>query len=235
MLNRIIRWSLRNRLVVLVLAVFLIFFGIREWRASPLDVFPDFAPPQVVIQTEAQGLSPEEVEQLVSLPLENALNGTADLETIRSSSAAGLSVVTCIFTSGTDIFRARQLVAEKLQLARSRLPGGIGEPQMMPISSPVGILVKISLTSNKTSPMDLRTLADWTIRPRLLAVQGVAQVTIFGGVVKQYQVVVDPAQLQAHKISLSEVMTAAAHANQNAGAALWTRRDRVSSSMAWAA
>ena len=101
MLNRIIGWSLQNRLIVLVLAGFLIFFGIRAWRESPLDVFPDFAPPQVVIQTEAQGLSPEEVEQLVSLPLENALNGTADLETIRSSSAAGLSVVTCIFNSGT--------------------------------------------------------------------------------------------------------------------------------------
>ena len=218
MLNRIIRWSLQNRLIVLVLACFLIFFGIRAWRESPLDVFPDFAPPQVVIQTEAQGLSPEEVEQLVSLPLENALNGTADLETIRSSSAAGLSVVTCIFTGGTDIFRARQLVAEKLQLVRSRLPEGTEEPQMMPISSPVGILIKVSLTSDKTSPMDLRTLADWTIRPRLLGVQGVAQVTIFGGGIKQYQIVVDPAQLQAHNISLAEVMTAASHANQNAGA-----------------
>jgi CzcA family heavy metal efflux pump len=218
MLNRIIRWSLENRLIVLVLAGLLLFFGIRTAIESPLDVFPDFAPPQVVIQTEAQGLSPEEVEQLVSLPLENALNGTADLETIRSSSAAGLSVVTCIFTGGTDIFRARQLVAEKLQLVRSRLPEGIGEPEMMPISSPVGILVKISLTSEKTSPMDLRTLADWTIRPRLLAVPGIAQVTIFGGGVKQYQVVVDPAALQVHNVSLSEVMTAAAHANQNAGA-----------------
>ena len=218
MLNRIIRWSLENALIVLVLAGILLFFGIRTALESPLDVFPDFAPPQVVIQTEAQGLSPEEVEQLVSLPLENALNGTADLETIRSSSAAGLSVVTCIFTNGTDIFRARQLVAEKLQLARSRLPEGIGEPEMMPISSPVGILVKISLTSEKTSPMDLRTLADWTIRPRLLAVPGVAQVTTFGGGVKQYQVVVDPAALQAHKISLSDVMAAAAHANENAGA-----------------
>ena len=190
----------------------------RAIRESPLDVFPDFAPPQVVIQTEAPGLSPEEVEQLVSLPLENSLNGTANLETIRSSSIVGLSVLTCIFEASTDIFRARQLVSEKLQLARSRMPGGIGEPQMMPISSPVGILVKVSLTADKTSPMDLRTLADWTLRPRLLAVAGVAQVTIFGGGIKQYQVIVDPGRLKAHNLSLAEVMTAAQRANRNAGA-----------------
>src|SRR2546426_10910805 len=122
MLNRIILWSLRNRLVVLVLAMLLIFYGVRAARQSPLDVFPDFAPPQVVIQTEAPGLSPEEVEQLVSIPLEHALNGTAGLETIRSSSIAGLSVVTCVFAGDTDIFRARQLVGEKLQLAMSQLP-----------------------------------------------------------------------------------------------------------------
>jgi CzcA family heavy metal efflux pump len=218
MLNRIILWSLEHRAVVLTLAVLLLVFGIRAVRESPLDVFPDFAPPQVVIQTEAPGLSPEEVEQLVSVPLESAINGTANLEAIRSSSAAGLSVVTCVFEGGTDIYRARQLVAEKLQLVRSRLPGTVEDPQMMPISSAVGILMKISLTAEKASPMDLRTLADWTIRPRLLAVPGVASVTIFGGEVKQYQVIVDPLRLQAHNMSLAEVMTAAARANQNVGA-----------------
>jgi CzcA family heavy metal efflux pump len=218
MLNRIILWSLEHRAVVLALAVLLLVFGIRAVRESPLDVFPDFAPPQVVIQTEAPGLSPEEVEQLVSVPLESAINGTANLEAIRSSSAAGLSVVTCVFEGGTDIYRARQLVAEKLQLVRSRLSGTVEDPQMMPISSAVGILMKISLTAGKASPMDLRTLADWTIRPRLLAVPGVASVTIFGGEVKQYQVIVDPRRLQAHNMSLAEVMTAAARANQNAGA-----------------
>src|ERR1051326_1464518 len=150
MLNRIIHWSLENRLVVLVFAGIIVAFGIRTIHDSPLDVFPDFAPPQVVIQTEAETMSPEEVEQLVTLPLETALNGTPNLENIRSSSAAGLSVVTCIFESGTDIFRARQLVAEKLQLARSRLPEGIGEPQMAAISPPVGILVKLSLTAETT-------------------------------------------------------------------------------------
>lgn len=218
MLNRIILWSLNNRLVVLALAIFVMVFGVRATRQTPLDVFPDFAPPQVVIQTEAPGLSPEEVEQLVSLPLETALNGTANLETIRSSSAVGLSVVTCIFEGGTDIFRARQLVGEKLQLALSRLPQGIGEPQMTPISSPVGILIKVSLTADHTSMMDVRTLADWTIRPRLLAVPGVAQVTIFGGDVKQYQVIADPARLADYGLSLTELMTAAQRANQNAGA-----------------
>src|SRR5438105_15543444 len=122
MVNRIILWSLLNRAVVLIVAGLLIVFGIRAARGTPLDVFPDFAPPQVVIQTEAPGLSPEEVEQLVSVPLENTLNGTADLETIRSSSAVGLSVVTCIFAAGTDIFRARQLVGEKLELAAHGFP-----------------------------------------------------------------------------------------------------------------
>jgi CzcA family heavy metal efflux pump len=218
MVNRIILWSLNNRLVVLVLAILLVVFGIRAARDTPLDVFPDFAPPQVVIQTEARGLSPEEVEQLVSLPLENALNGTANLETIRSSSIVGLSVVTCIFEGGTDIFRARQFVGEKLQLALARLPAGIGAPQMMPISSPVGILMKISLTAGKTSLMDVRTLADWTLRPRLLAVPGVAQVTIFGGEVKQYQVIADPAKLADYRVSLTDLMSAAQRANQNAGA-----------------
>ncbi|HEV3217324.1 MAG TPA: efflux RND transporter permease subunit, partial [Vicinamibacterales bacterium] len=218
MLNRIILWSLQHCVVVLVGAALVIVFGIRSASESPLDVFPDFAPPQVVIQTEARGLSPEEVEQLVSLPLETALNGTASLEAIRSSSIVSLSVVTCIFQSGTDIFRARQLVGEKLQVAMARLPAGIGEPQMMPISSPVGILFKISLTAPKTSLMELRTLADWTLRPRLLAVPGVAQVTIFGGEVKQYQVIADPARLADYRVSLNELMTAAARANQNAGA-----------------
>lgn len=218
MLNRIILWSIRNRLVVLALAALLIVFGLRGASQTPLDVFPEFAPPQVVVQTEAPGLSTEEVEQLVTLPLETALNGTSNLETIRSSSAATLSVVTCIFQEGTDIFRARQLVNEKLQLAVSRLPQGANEPRMAPITSPVGIISEISLTSDRTSPMDLRTLADWTIRPRLLAVPGVSQIVIFGGEVKQYQVIVDPAKLKDYDITLTQVLAAARRANQNAGA-----------------
>ena len=218
MLNSIILWSLRNRWVVLALGVLLLVFGVRTALQTPLDVFPEFAPPQVVIQTEALGLSAEEVEQLVTLPIETTLNGTSNLETIRSSSVVGLSVVTCIFEAGTDIFRARQLVSEKLQVARARLPQGADEPQMTPISSPVGIILKVSLTSDKTSLMDVRTLADWTIRPRLLAVPGVSQVTVFGGEVKQYQIIVDPAKLKDYGVTLDQVMTAAKQANQNAGA-----------------
>ncbi|HJZ80472.1 MAG TPA: efflux RND transporter permease subunit, partial [Pyrinomonadaceae bacterium] len=200
MLNRIIRWSVSNRLVVIVLAALLIVFGARTAGRAPLDVFPDFAPPQVVIQAEAPGFSTEEVEQLVTLPLETALNGTSNLATIRSSSTAGLAVITCVFEEGMNIFLARQLVSEKLQIAR--LPDGANEPRMMPISPPVGTLLRISLTANETSLMDLRTFADWTIRPRLLAVPGVAQVTIFGGEVKQYQVIVDPAKLKDYDVTL---------------------------------
>jgi CzcA family heavy metal efflux pump len=218
MLDRIILWSLRNRLVVLALGVLLIIFGIRAAQQSPLDVFPEFAPPQVVIQTEALGFSPEEVESLVTLPLEYALNGTSNLETMRSSSAAGLSVITCIFEPGTDIFRARQLVSERLQVARRRLPQEVGDPQMMPISSPVGIILKLTLTSDKSSLMDLRTLADWTIRPRLLGTPGVSQVVVIGGEVKQYQVLVDPVRLKDYNVTLSEVIMAAHLSNQNAGA-----------------
>src|SRR5215813_1966085 len=217
MLNRIILWSLRNRMVMLILALLLLVFGIRATLHVPLDVFPEFAPPQVVIQTEAVGLSAEEVEQLVTLPLETQLNGTAQLETIRSSSIVGLSVITCVFQAGTDIFRARQLVSEKLQLAGAHLPAAAA-PQMMPIISNVGIILKISLTSDKTHLMDLRTLADWTIRPRLLAVPGVAQVTTFGGEVKQYQVIPDPLKLKDYGITLAQVVAAARSANEHAGA-----------------
>jgi CzcA family heavy metal efflux pump len=218
MLNRLILWSLQNRLVVIALAILLLIFGVRAALQVPLDVFPDFAPPQVVIQTEAPGLSAEEVEQLVTLPLETQLNGTAEMDTIRSSSIVGLSVITCVFQPNTDIFRARQLITEKLQLASTHLPATAGQPQMMPISSPAGILLKISLTSDKTSLTDLRTIADWTIRPRLLAVPGVAQVTTFGGEVKQYQVIPDPIKLKDYGITLAQVATAARNANENAGA-----------------
>src|SRR5262249_6564403 len=157
MLNRIILWSLQNRLVMLILAFLLFVFGIRAALTVPLDVFPEFAPPQVVIQTEAVGLSAEEVEQLVTLPLETQLNGTAELDTIRSSSILGLSVITCVFQANTDIFRARQLITEKLQLASTHLPATAGQPQMMPISSPAGLLLENSPPSHKNYSSELRT------------------------------------------------------------------------------
>src|SRR2546426_2856980 len=147
MLNRVILWSLENRLAILTLAALLFVFGVRTAMQAPLDVFPDFAPPQVVIQTEAPGMSAEEVEQLLTVPLETELNGTANLETIRSSSIAGLSVVTCVFQPGTDTLQARQLVSEKLQLAGGRLPRGAGAPPKMPIRPPPCSDPKNSLAS----------------------------------------------------------------------------------------
>src|ERR1041384_8206239 len=150
MLNRVILWSLQNRLVMLALALLLFVFGVRATLQVPLDVFPEFAPPQDVIQTEAAGLSAEEVAQLVTLPLETQLNGTAELETIRSSSIVGLSVITCVFQPDTDIFRARQLITEKLRLASTHLPAAAGQPQMTPTTSPAGVLLKISPLSDRT-------------------------------------------------------------------------------------
>ncbi len=218
MLDHVILWSLRNRIVVLLLAGLLIIFGFRAAVNAPLDVFPDFAPPQVIIQTEAPGFSSLEVEQQVTLPLENSLNGTSQLASVRSASSTGLSVITCTFEDDVEIFRARQLVTEKLNLVSGHLPAGVEEPQISPISPPVGIVMKMSLTSRSVSPMELRSLADWTIRPRLLGVPGVSQVTIFGGEVKQYQVIVKPERLRDYGLSLNDVRAAAARANENAAA-----------------
>ncbi|MGH9432446.1 MAG: efflux RND transporter permease subunit [Terriglobia bacterium] len=223
MLDRIIGWSLRNRAVVLTLAVLLVVFGIYSAETSPLDVFPKFAPPRVVIRTEAPGFSPEEVESLVTVPIEYALNGMSDLQTLRSSSWVGLSGVTAIFQPGTDIFRARQLVGERLQLVQKQLPQGVSEPEMKPIVAAVGIIDHLALTAPHTSMMELRTFADWTIRPRLLGTPGVAQVVITGGEQKQYQVIVDPIKLKDYGVTLSQVMQAAKLSNQNAGAGFMVR------------
>src|SRR5262249_10329270 len=217
MFNQVIRWSLRNRIVVLAAAGLMIVFGLRSAQRAPLDVFPDFAPPQVIVQTEAPGSSPEEVETLVTTPLEAALNGASGLTDIRSQSAAGLSVITCAFESQTDLFLARQLVTEKIALARAHLPATAHEPRMNPIQAPVGMVIKITLTSDKVSPYELRDLADWVIKPRLLSVPGISQVIIIGGEVKEYQVIASPERLRDYNVSLDEVMAAASQANQNAG------------------
>jgi CzcA family heavy metal efflux pump len=218
MLNQVISWSLRNRFVVLAAAALMIVFGIRSAERAPLDVFPDFAPPQVIIQTEAPGSSPEEVEALVTTPLESALNGTAGLTDIRSQSTAGLSVITCIFEPQTNIFLARQLVTEKIALARAHLPATVRDPQMNPIQAPVGMVMKMTLTSDEASPYELRDIAQWTIKPRLLAVPGISQVIILGGEVKQYQVIVSPERLRDMNVSLDEVMAAASQSNYPASA-----------------
>ena len=213
MLNKIIQWSIKNRLIVLVLAaVLLIYGGIVAVRA-PVDVFPDLTAPTVTILTESHGMAPEEVESLVSLPIESAMNGTAGVFRVRSNSAAGISIVFAEFNLGTDIYRARQLVTEKL--AQVRLPSGIRPPVLGPISSTMGEILLISMTSQTTSAMDLRSLADWVVRPRLLGVPGVAQVMIIGGETKQFQVLIDPAKLRDYGLTLQEVMHAVAGSNVN--------------------
>jgi len=213
MLNRVIQWSIKNRLIVIIAAaVLLIYGGIVAVRA-PVDVFPDLTAPTVTILTESHGMAPEEVESLVSLPIESSMNGTAGVFRVRSNSAAGISIVFVEFNLGTDIYRARQLVTEKL--GQVRLPSGIRPPVLGPISSTMGEIMLISMTSRTTSAMDLRSMADWVVRPRLLGVSGVAQVMIIGGDTKQYQVLVDPAKLKDYGLTLDEVMEAVAGSNVN--------------------
>src|SRR5262245_29273031 len=188
MLAAAIAWALRNRILVLIAtAVLLIWGGVATVRA-PLDVFPDLTAPTVTVLTESHGLAPEEVEALVTLPIEAAMNGTMGVFRVRSNSAIGISIVFVEFTLGTDIFRARQLVTEKLQ--QVRLPAGLPSPTLGPISSTMGEIMLISMTSTKTTPMDLRSLADWVVRPRLLGIAGVSQVSLVGGEVRQFQVLV---------------------------------------------
>src|ERR687893_986780 len=214
MLNKIIQWSLNNRLLVIIAAVALLVYGGIEALRAPVDVFPDLTAPTVTILTESHGLAPEEVESLVTLPIESAMNGTTGVYRVRSNSAIGISIVYVEFEFETDIFPARQLVTEKLQ--QVRLPAGVPPPVLGPISSTMGEIMEISMTSKTTSPMELRSIADWTVRPRLLGVPGVSQVMIIGGERKQFQVLVDPAKLADHELTLKQVEEAVAASNANA-------------------
>ncbi len=215
MFNAIIRWSLNNKLLIVVAT--LIFFGTSIYLTTkmPVDVFPEFVPPQVVVQTEAPGLSPEDVEALITFPIESAVNGTPGIDTVRSSSSVGLSTVIIVFKWGTNIYTARQLVNERIQSVQNRFPPGTEPPVMLPVTSAVGWMVKYSLTSDTLSPMDLRTISDWQIRPRILAIGGVASVVSIGGEVKQYQVLVDPLKLRAFDVSLARVKEAVEKSNVN--------------------
>jgi len=212
MLKAIVNWSLQMRVLVVALAAALMFIGIRAVQHAPLDVFPEFAPPLVEIQTEAPGLSTEEVDALVTVPLENALNGLPWLKTIRSKSVLGLSSVVMIFQSGTDVVRARQLVQERLALAQTRLPNVVNPPVLMAPYSSLSRALKIGIWSTNLSQMELSELARWTMRPRLMAVPGVANVAIWGQRDKQYQVLVDPERLRAAGVSLDAVVAAAGDA-----------------------
>src|SRR6188508_2414787 len=208
MLKSIVESSLRGRVLVTALGVLLVVVGIRTVQRTAFDVFPEFAPPLVEIQTEAPGLSTEEVESLVTVPLENALNGVSWLKTIRSKSVLGLSSVVLIFQENTDLLRARQLVQERLAVEASRLPAVARPPVMLSPLSSTSRALKIGVWSTNLSQMELTTLAKWTIRPRLMAVPGVANVAIWGQRDKQFQVLVDPDRLLANRITLDAVTRA---------------------------
>lgn len=216
MLNKIISYSLHNRLLILFAAILLFFTGSYTATKMEVDVFPDLNAPTVVIMTEAPGMAPEEVERLVTFPVETAVNGATDVRRVRSSSTTGFSVVWVEFNWGTDIYRARQITSEKLAVMSESLPANVGTPTLGPQSSILGEVMILGITSDSTSLQDLRTLADWVIRPRLLSTGGVAQVTVIGGEIKEYQILLDPARMKHYGIGLNEVMNTTRNMNQNA-------------------
>ena len=218
MLRNLVELSLRSRGAVITLAVGLIVYGLYVAQNAKLDVFPDFVQPQVTVQTEAPGLAPEQVEALVTRPVESALSGAGNLDSVRSESIQGLSVVTAVFKEGTEIYQARQMIAERLVGVAGGLPAGVSTPTMEPLTSSTMDLLKFGLTSKKLTPMELRTFADWTVRPRLLAVSGVAAVKTFGGEVRQMQVQVRPDRLLALNVSVQDVLNAAGTATGVRGA-----------------
>ncbi|MBL0260666.1 MAG: efflux RND transporter permease subunit [Saprospiraceae bacterium] len=215
MLNKIIHFSLQNRLFVIVATVLLIVFGTFVASRMEVDVFPDLTAPTVVVLTEAHGMAPEEVEKLVTFPIETAVNGATHVRRVRSSSSAGISIVWIEFEWNTDIFKARQIVNEKIIAVAEHLPVGVGNPTMAPHASIMGEIMLISLTADSTSQMELRTLADWSLRPRLLATGGVAQVIVIGGEYKQYQILASPQKMDAFNVSLSDLVKACEEANGN--------------------
>jgi len=213
MLNLIPKWAIAQRWFVIAGAIALTIWSIHSVSQMPLDVLPNFAPPQVEVQTEAPGLAPEAVESLVTLPLESAVNGAPGVQVVRSSSAVGISVLRIVFKWGTDPQTARELVSERLQEAQNKLPEGVGTPQISPLSPPIGTVIQYAFTSEKTSLMDVRSLVDGVIHNRLMAVPGVSQVLVYGGDVRQFQVIANPEKLKALKISLQDVVVAATEAN----------------------
>ena len=216
MLNKIIKFSLNNRLVVLVGSLLLMLAGTYTAVNMEVDVFPDLNAPTVVVMTEAKGMAPEEVERLVTFPVETAMNGATDVRRVRSSSTTGFSVVWVEFNWGTDIYRDRQIVSEKLAVVKDALPSNVGNPTLGPQSSILGEVMIVGLTADSTSLQDLRTVADWTIRPRLLSTGGVAQVTVLGGEIKEYQILLNPEKMKHYGIGMDEVISVVTEMNQNA-------------------
>lgn len=217
MLQALVAWSLRYRTLVVALAAILVVLGVHAAASARLDVFPEFAPPLAIIQTECPGLAPIDVEQLVTIPIETAVNGVPRLAKLRSQSVQGLSVVTAIFLDGTDIYRARQQLSERLAELASQLPAGVKSPRIAPLTSSTGRLLTVGFTSDKVSLLDLRDRVQWLVRPRLL-IPGVAQITIMGGEVRQYQVHVNPEKLAARQLTMTDVLETVRQASGIRGA-----------------
>ena len=222
MLNKILEASLKNRFQVLLIAVGLTLTGISVIRNMDLDLFPDLTAPTVAILTESHGMEAEEVEKLVTFQIETGLNGSTDVRRIRSSSAAGISIVWVEFDWGTDIYKARQIVSEKIPSIREKLPQGVGEPTLAPVSSIMGEIMLLSVTSDTIPPMELRTIADWEIRPRIKAISGIANVVVIGGEYKQYQILASPSKLDYYNVSLHELEVAGQKSNASATGGFYT-------------
>ena len=208
LLSSVVAFSLRHVGVVVALALVLVGYGAYSLASAKYDVFPEFAPPQVAIQTEAPGLSPEQVEVLVTQPIENAVNGVPGIEALRSSSIQGLSIITVTFQPGSDIYRNRQVITERLSNLGAQLPTGVQAPGLSPLTSSTSVILSLGLTSQKRSLMELRTLADWVLKPRLLAVPGVAKISVFGGDVRELQIQVQPDRLIKYHLGLDDVLAA---------------------------
>lgn len=223
MLDALIRWSLHNRLFVTIATMAMCAYGLTVLRAMPVDVFPDLTAPTVTVVTEAHGLAPQEVETLVTFPIESAVNGATGVRRVRSASGIGISVIWVEFNWDMDIYVARQIVSEKLQLVASQIPPDVARPVLAPIASVMGEILFLTLKSDRHSPLEVREAADWIIRKRLLAVPGVAQVIPIGGGVKQFQVLVDPQRLLAFDVTVEQVLEALKESNQNSSGGFFIR------------
>src|SRR5262245_2652733 len=221
-MKRLIQWSIEHRWLVIGLSLMLAGAGAWTARRMPIDVFPDLTAPTVTILTEGHGMAPEEMESLVTFPLESAINGASGVRRVRSATAVGIAVVWVEFDWGTDIFMARQLVSEKLQLVGGALPPQVERPVLAPVSSIMGEILFFAISSDADDPLTLRTVADTTVRRRLLAVPGVSQVTPIGGAERQFQVIANPDALRANKVSLTELLSSVRQASQNTSAGIYT-------------
>src|SRR5436190_4769958 len=221
-MKRLIQWSIDHHWMVMAFSMLLLLGGIWTARDIPVDVFPDLTAPTVTILTEGHGMAPEEMESLVTFPLESAINGASNVRRVRSATALGIAVVWVEFDWGTDIFQARQVVAEKLALVGSTLPPQVDRPVLAPVSSIMGEILFFAISSDKDDPLMLRTVADTIVRRRLLAVPGVSQVTPIGGAERQFQVIADPEAMRANKVTLTELLASVRGSSQNTSAGIYT-------------